>query len=313
MDTCRGDTDVVTGAFSYSGGAIAAELAARGRRVRTLTGRPERAPADSTIEVRPLDFDDPTALVDALTGADTLYNTYWIRFPHGDVDHDVAVARCRILFEAAARAGVQRIVHFSVLHPSPDSPHPYFRGKAQAEAALAGVGVPYAIVRPALLFGGDGGGALLNNLAWLLRRLPVFAVGGRGDYRVRPVHVGDLARLCVDLGAHTENVTLDAVGPDRPRFRNLVDAVRAAVGSRALVVPVPEPVLLTLATLLGAVLRDPVLTTAEYRTTAAGLADSDAPAVGTVHLRAWIAAHGAELGHRYTDGVGRRYRTGAPS
>ncbi len=36
--------DVVTGAFSYSGAAIARELQAAGRRVRTLTGHPGRVP-----------------------------------------------------------------------------------------------------------------------------------------------------------------------------------------------------------------------------------------------------------------------------
>ena len=77
-----------------------------------------------------------------------------------------------------ASAGVERIVHVSITHPSISSPYGYFRGKAEAERALAEVGVPYAVLRPAILFGGDG--VLLNNIAWLLRRLPVFAVGGSG-------------------------------------------------------------------------------------------------------------------------------------
>ena len=66
------------------------------------------------------------------------------------------------------------------------------------ERALVESGVSFAILRPAILFGGDG--VLLNNIAWLLRHLPVFAVGGRGDYRIRGIHVDDLARLCVAEG-----------------------------------------------------------------------------------------------------------------
>src|SRR6516165_2469551 len=108
------DFDVVTGAFSYSGAAIARELERTGRRVRTLTGHPERARSDSGIEVRPLRFDDPTALTASLEGATTLYNTYWVRFPHGDEDYDRAVANSRTLFHAALRAGVERIVHVSI-------------------------------------------------------------------------------------------------------------------------------------------------------------------------------------------------------
>ena len=193
--------DVVTGAFSYSGAAIASELQAAGRRVRTLTGHPgPGAPRPLTgIEVRPLDFADPAALAESLRGARTLYNTYWVRFAHGNVDHPVAVARSRVLFQAAAEAGVQRIVHVSITHPSADSPYPYFRGKAAVEQALRDLGVSHAVLRPAILFGGNG--VLINNIAWLLRHLPVFAVGGTGEYRIRPIHVDDLARLAVRAGS----------------------------------------------------------------------------------------------------------------
>src|SRR5580704_16187630 len=191
--------DVVTGAFSYSGAAIARELIRSGHAVRTLTGHPERAPAGSPIDARLLDFGAERELAESMAGAHTLYNTYWVRFAHGAVTHDLAVANSKVLFAAAARAGVQRIVHISITNPSLTSADPYFRGKAEVEQALTGCGVPYAAARPAVLFGGDG--VLVNNIAWLLRRLPVFAIGGRGNYRLWPIHIDDLARLCADLGA----------------------------------------------------------------------------------------------------------------
>jgi uncharacterized protein YbjT (DUF2867 family) len=143
--------DVVTGAFSYSGRAIAAALSDAGRRVRTLTGHPGRAPEGSPLEVRPLDFVDQLGLVESLSGVTTLYNTYWVRFAHGRVDHQLAVANSRVLFQAAKRAEVQRIVHVSITHPSASSPLPYFSGKAAVERALAEAGVPYAVLRPAVL------------------------------------------------------------------------------------------------------------------------------------------------------------------
>jgi NADH dehydrogenase len=187
-------TDVVTGAFSYSGRVISRALLGAGRQVRTLTAHPERGAGQSDIEVRKLDFDDPAGLVASLAGATTLYNTYWVRFAHGRVDHALAVDNSRALFQAARRAGASKIVHISILHPSASSPYPYFRGKALlVERALAETGLPYAVLRPSVLF--DESGVLLNNIAWLLRRLPVFAVGGDGSYRVRPVHVDDLAAL----------------------------------------------------------------------------------------------------------------------
>ncbi len=297
--------DVVTGAFSYSGAALARALQQKGRQVRTLTGHPDRAPAGSAIEVHPLDFDDQLGLVASLSGATTLYNTYWVRFPHGAVDHERAVANSRVLFHAAKRAGVQRIVHVSITHPSLSSPYPYFRGKALVERALAECEVSYAVVRPAILFGGDG--VLLNNIAWLLRRLPVFAIGGSGDYRIRGIHVDDLARLCVAKAAESDDSVTDAVGPERPTFNELVGTIAEAVGSRAHLVHVPGAAMPLLARALGLVLRDVLLTTEEYRAMAAGLADTDGPATGSTALSVWLAEHGETLGLRYANELARHF------
>ncbi|PZS16330.1 MAG: epimerase [Pseudonocardiales bacterium] len=298
--------DVVTGAFSYSGSAIAGELLRAGRRVRTLTGHPERAPAGTSIEVRALNFTDPAELAASLQGTHTLYNTYWLRFARGALDHDVAVANSRTLFEAAAATQVQRIVHVSITKPSVDSPYPYFRGKAEVERILTQVGVSHAIVRPAILFGGDG--VLVNNIAWLLRHLPVFAVGGRGRYRVRGIHIDDLARLCVELGGRGDRVVVDAVGPQSLTFRELVDVVRAAVGSRALVVPVAPILVPVLSQALGLVLHDTLLTRDEYRAMADGLADCDAPSTGRIAFTDWVAEHGWQLGRTYANELDRHFR-----
>jgi uncharacterized protein YbjT (DUF2867 family) len=299
--------DVVTGAFSYSGGAIARELLRRGHSVRTLTGHSQRALGGSPIDTRPLDFGAEQELAASMAGAHTLYNTYWVRFAHGAVSHDLAVANSRVLFAAAASAGVQRIVHISITNPSLTSTDSYFRGKAEVERALAGCGVPYAIARPAVLFGGDG--VLVNNIAWLLRRLPVFAIGGRGDYRLRPIHIDDLATLCADLGAATEPArTVDAVGPQSLSFRQLVDEIRDAVGSRSVLLPIPGAFIPVLAGVLNLALRDTLLTGAEYASMAAGRADSAGPATGSIVFTDWVHAHGDELGRWYANELDRHFR-----
>jgi len=303
------DFDVVTGAFSYSGAAIARELQAAGRRVRTLTGHPGRGPetpAAGAIEVRPLDFADPAALTGSLRGAGTLYNTYWVRFAHGDVDHPVAVTRSRVLFQAAVAAGVQRIVHVSITNPSADSPYPYFRGKAAVEQALGDLGVSHAVLRPAILFGGDG--VLINNIAWLLRHLPVFAVGGTGEYRIRPIHVDDLARLAVRTGSSAATEVIDAVGPERPTFLDLVHTIRDATGSRSLVIRMPGALIPPAARLLGLALRDTLLTADEYQGMADGLADTDGPATGDTSLSRWIIDHKDALGRVYANELSRHFR-----
>jgi len=304
--------DVVTGAFSYSGAAIAGALLRAGRSVRTLTGHPERAPSGGGgVEVRPLDFDDAPGLTASLHGATTLYNTYWVRFPRGKTNHARAVANSRTLFHAARQAGVERIVHVSIVHPNLESPYAYFRGKAEVERALFAVGVPYAVLRPAILFG--EGGVLLNNIAWLLRRLPVFGVGGRGDYRVRPIHVDDLAALAVASGAEpagSASTLTDAVGPDRPTFLELVHCIREAVGSRTLVVRLPGVFIAPLARALGLVLRDVLLTGDEYRAMAGGLADTDGPATGSISVSEWVQANADGLGRSYANELDRHFRRG---
>jgi uncharacterized protein YbjT (DUF2867 family) len=302
-----GDTglDVVTGAFSYSGEAIARQLHASGRRVRTLTGHPERS-SGSGFEVRALDFDDPALLVESLTGATTLYNTYWVRFAHAGVDHTLAVENSRTLFQAAKRAGVRKIVHVSILHPSAASPYPYFRGKALVERALVESGLAYASLRPSVLF--DERGVLLNNIAWLLRNLPVFGVGGGGGYQVRPIHVDDLARLALEASEWPEERVVDAVGPERPTFLDLVKQIRGAVGSRARIVRVPAPLLLGMSKVIGAMIHDVLLTADEYRSMAEGLADSDAPTTGAVRLSEWLANHGPALGTRYFNELELHFR-----
>jgi uncharacterized protein YbjT (DUF2867 family) len=309
-------TDVITGAFGYSGAAIARELQAAGRQVRTLTGHPRSGADQGGIDTRPLDFGDPEALARNLSGAHTLYCTYWVRFAHGSATRESAVANSKLLFDAAARAGVQRIVYVSILHADTASPYPYFSGKGEVERHLAATGVPYAIARPAILFGssadrGVNASVLLNNIAWLLRHLPVFAIGDGGGYRLRPIHVDDLAQLCVELGGRTDNVTLDAVGPDSPTFRDMVTAIRTSTGSHSRLVPIPGWLIPPLSTVLGAALRDVLLTAEEYQAMAAGLATSDAPAAGQRSLMDWIDIHGADLGQTYANELTRHYRPAA--
>ena len=302
----RADTglDVVTGAFSYSGRAIAAKLLERGRTVRTLTGHPRSDPA-TPIEVRPFDFADMPALVRDLEGATTLYNTYWVRFAHGSTTHEQAVENSRTLFHAARQAGVQRIVHVSITNPTIESPYPYFRGKALVERALAETGVSYAILRPAILFGADG--VLVNNIAWLLRHLPVFAVGGRGTYRIRPIHVDDLADLCLDAASRRDDSIIDAVGPDRPTFVELVSEIRDVVGSRSPIVRVPGLLLPPISSVLNLALHDVLLTKDEYHAMADGLADTDGPATAPTAISDWLVEAAPELGTRYANELQRHF------
>ena len=304
--------DVVTGAFSYTGRAIAEELLRRGGSVRTLTRCD--APADplaARIERAPLQFADEPALRETLAGVETLYNTYWVRFAHGETTFERAVANTRVLLRAASAAGVRRIVQLSVTNPSPDSPLAYFRGKARVEEDVRSSGLSYAIVRPTLIFGPRD--ILVNNIAWGLRRTPVFPIAGDGRYRVQPVSVEDTATICVDAGAAEDDLVVDAAGPETTSYEELVRLVAAAVGSRSRFVHASPRVVLAVARIVGLVRRDVLLTPEELAGLQASLLVSDRPPLGTAGVRSWIAANGESLGRGYVSELARNFRPYDPS
>ena len=301
------DLHVVTGAFGFTGRHIAARLLAAGHRVRTLTGHPHNAnPFGDRIEVAPLRFDDQARLVEDLRGARCLYNTYWVRFPHGSTTYEGAVENSRRLFAAAAQAGVARVVHVSITNPSLDSPLPYFRGKALIEQALVGSRLPHAILRPALVYGDRD--ILINNIAWALRHSPVFPIPGDGEYRVQPVYVDDVAQLAVEAGDGADNLVKDAVGPETFAYRELVERVRAAVRSRSRIVDLPPLMVLALSSAIGFVVRDVVLTRGEIDGLMASLLVSTDPPTAPTRISEWLTAQGPRLGVHYASELARHFR-----
>ncbi|MDE2861756.1 MAG: NAD(P)H-binding protein [Chloroflexota bacterium] len=301
------DLAVVTGAFGYTGGYIARRLIDRGVRVRTLSRRPAgRSPLGALVETVPLDFSDPDGLCRSIEGAGVLYNTYWIRYARGRMTFDRAVENSGTLFEAAVRAGVGRIVHLSVSNPSHDSRLPYFRGKAQVEEMLKGLGVSYAVIRPTLIYG--GGDLLLNNIAWALRRFPVFLVYGSGDYPVQPVFVEDVAVQAVDAGSQGENVVADAAGPEIFSFEELLRLLASAMGVRARLVHAPPTLGLALTQLVGRVKGDLALTRDEVEGLMAGLLTSRGEPTGATKLSDWLKENADGLGRSYVSELRRNWR-----
>jgi len=299
--------DVVTGAFGYTGKYIAQQLLAAGKRVKTLTGHPDREnPFGERVSVSPFSFEDPQKLREALAGATTLYNTYWVRFPRGKTTYDLAVANTMKLLRAAEEAGVRRIVHISITNPSEDSPFPYFRGKAILERAIEGSRLSYAILRPAVIFGDEG--ILIHNIAWFLGRFPIFAIPGKGDYRLQPIFVEDLAELAVRLGSEDGNRIVDAVGPETFTFEELVRLVAEKVGRRARMVHLPPGLALLLSRLAGLLVGDVVLTRDEVDGLMANLLVSEHPPTGKTRLSDWLERNKDRLGIEYQSELARHYR-----
>lgn len=298
---------VVTGGFGFSGRRIAQKLLLRGERVRTLTNHADTASAlYDRMEIVPLDFEDEPRLARALEGAETLYNTYWVRFAYGSMSHEVAIQNTKRLLRAAESAGVRRIVHISITNPSLDSPLPYFRGKAELEESIRTSSLSYAILRPAVLFG--PGDILINNIAWMLRNFPVFAIPGMGEYRVQPIFVEDLAELAIRAGHQAENLVIDAVGPETYTYDALVRLIREAIGSRSRLTYQPQRLIRLASRILGLIVDDVVLTKDEIKGLTADLLVSHNPPTGHTSLRGWIEANAQTLGATYASELGRHYR-----
>lgn len=288
----------VTGAFGYTGRYIAARLLATGRQTITLTNAIDRENVfEGRILVYPLDFSDIDGLSEALAGVSVLYNTYWVRFAVQTNGHSNAYRNTLNLFEAAKRAGVERIVHLSIANPSLTSQLDYFREKAEVEEELKASGVSYAILRPATIFGNRD--ILINNIAWALRHLPVFGVFGKGDYRIRPIHVEDLAELAVAQGANSDSVVVDAVGPEIYRYKDLVKQMAKILGKRRLILSVPPPLGYAATVLIGRLVGDIMMKRDEVRALMQGLLSTDSPPSGTTKLSEWMRENAENLGKEY--------------
>ncbi len=299
------DIHVVTGAFGFTGKYIAERLLAAGRTVRTLTNSPDRDnPFHGRIRAYPYHFDDPGKLADSLQGATVLYNNYWVRFNHRSFSYEQAVENSYKLFAAAKAAGIKRIVHVSITNPSLDSPFEYFSGKAKLEKAIIDSGLSYAILRPAVIFGKED--ILINNIAWFLRRFPVFGVFGDGGYRLQPIYVGDLADLAVEQGGKTGNVILDATGPETFTYRSLAEEIGRAVGKNRPIVSIPRLKGYLLGRMVGFLHHDVTITYDEIRGLMADLLYTDSPPVGRTKLSDWLKENAQSVGRHYSNELKRR-------
>lgn len=299
--------DVVTGAFGYTGRYITDRLLSLGHAVRTLTNHPKcEHPLRDTIETLPLRFDTPSELTRSLCGASTLYNTYWVRFPHGQIGFEKAIENTKTLIKAAKEADVRRIVHISITNPDVTSPLPYFRGKAVLENTIVESGLSYAIIRPTVIFGRED--ILVNNIAWLLRRFPVFGVPGSGQYRLQPIFVEDLAKIAVQSGEQRATVVLDAVGPEVFSFDEFVRIIAQAIGSSAKIIHLSPGLALVITKLIGWFVGDVMLTHDEVKGLMSSLLVSSNTPTAQTRFSDWVQAYASDLGMEYASELVRHYR-----
>ncbi len=296
----------VTGAFSYTGKYITQRLLARGEEVITLTNHPKRPnPFNGQVKTFPLNFDE-AGMTKSLQGVEVLVNTYWVRFDKGSNTQPRAVENTRKLVNTAKAAGVKRIVHISIANPSADSHLPYYWGKAANEKAVIESGIPHAIVRPTVLVGG-GEDILINNIAYLLRRLPLMMIPGDGSYGIQPVHVEDVADLATEGVYSKESYIIDAVGPEKYTFKGLIQLVGEKIGAKRPIISAPPRFALFAAQFLSIFVNDVLLTPEEVDGLMANLLVSHEPARGKIKFSDWLGENKNMLGTKYASELKKHY------
>ena len=302
------ELNVVTGGLSYIGKFITQRLVSQGKQVLVLTNHLQRDnPFGNQVMVAPYDFDKHDTLVGRLKGAVTLYNTYWVRFDHELVSFEKAIANTERLIRAAEAAGIKKFVHVSVSNPSRDAPFPYYRGKAVLEKLIAQSRLSYAIIRPTLVYGGEQE-ILVNNIAWLLRRFPIFAVPSDKAYRLQPIHVDEVVDLAIHAADHLHNQIIDAAGPDIMTFEEMVRLIAQKIGSWSVLFHASPGLSLFLLKIVDLLVNDVVLTRDEIGALGEERLVSKQPPIGKMRLADWLDHNANQLGRRYASEMVRHFR-----
>jgi NADH dehydrogenase len=250
-------TVTIFGGSGFIGRYIVARLADRGWTIRVAVRHPGQAeflrPLGDVGQIVPLraPLQQPEAVRAALRGSDAAVNLAGILHQSGRQRFaGVHVEGARLIAEAAAAEGIERLLHLSALGASETSPAAYARSKAAGEKAVRAALPQATILRPSVVFGPEDD--FFNRFAAMARLSPALPLIGGGRTRFQPVYVGDVADAAVAalLGAQHRGKTFELGGPRVYSFEALMRFILETVGRRRLLLALPYG----LAELLGGVM-----------------------------------------------------------
>ena len=234
----------VFGGTGFLGREIVSRLAADGIAVRLAVRHPDKAAADHGGEVRAVyaDVRDEASVASAVEGVDAAVNAVGLYVEKGAETFEAVHEQgaCTVADRVAA-AGIDRLVHLSGIGVDPGSDSAYIRARAKAEELVRDAFPRATILRPSVLFGPDD--AFINALAQIAYRTPVLPLFGRGDTRMQPVFVGDVAEAALNALRHPDapGRTYELGGPRVYSYRALIDLVLSRMNRRRVLAPVPFP------------------------------------------------------------------------
>ena len=243
----RGRVVAVFGGTGFLGRRVVRHLLGHGFRVRVASRHPERAPSllgpdVADLEAVGADVHDEASVASALAGAFGAVNAVSLYVERGGRDtfravHVEAAARVARL---AREAGVERLVHVSGIGADPASASGYIRARGEGEAVVREAFPGATLVRPSVMFGPDD--HFLTTLVRLLRILPVYPVFGRGQTRLQPVHVENIAEAIARVVAGATGAghpCYELGGPRTYTYAELLRSVADRMRKRARLLPLP--------------------------------------------------------------------------
>ena len=236
----------VFGGTGFLGRRIVRHLLDGGFEVRAASRRPDRTASTfesnspGLMSIR-ADVQDEAEVVAALAGSYAVVNCISLYVERGqntfDAVHVKAAAR---LSRLAREAGVEGLAHISGIGADPNSSSLYISARGRGEQVVQAAFPNAILIRPAVMFGPDD--ALLTTLVKLIRMLPVYPMFGRGETKMQPVYVEDVAeavtRLISNPGATTQPCH-ELGGPQILTYEELLRTIARRIGARPRFMPMP--------------------------------------------------------------------------
>ena len=220
--------ELVTGATGYVGGRLMRRLVEEGRPVRALARRPELL---HEVDVVRADLLTGSGLEEALDGCSTAYYLVHSMEAGSNGDFSGRDRRMAEAFgEAAARAGVERIVYLGGIVPEHGAQSPHLRSRLEVEEILLSAVPGSTALRASIVIGASS--SSFRILVRLVERLRVLPLPRWRHNRTQPIDERDV----IEFLARTPQVpdaagrSLDVAGPDVMTYGRMIERIAEAMG-----------------------------------------------------------------------------------
>ena len=234
----------IFGGSGFVGRYAAQAMARRGWRVRVAVRRPNEALFVKTYgvvgQVAPIQANvrDDASIARAVEGATAVVYSVGVLFSAGrNTFQAVQAEGPGRVAQAAAAAGVKRMVLVSAIGADAESPAEYARTKAEGERRVIGAFPGATVLRPSIVFGAED--QFFNRFAGMAKLSPVLPVVG-GSTRFQPVFVGDVAEAVARaVCGEAEAGVYELGGPEVETFRELMTRMLGVIGRKRPIVDLP--------------------------------------------------------------------------